>query len=141
MTSKEGDAGEAEVIKKVKCPNCGRKLMMLPRNYPMVDLQCTGCLFRAQVKTNFCKPKNEVFGAGWDIYQKVKKAGHLMPPLIINFKWQEKGSEKQAIWFYPFVPAANLRRRVLSSKARRAGYRMFNYTGVLKLPHFILYEK
>ena len=37
-----GDKGENEVIEKIKCPNCNRKLMLLPKNYPLVDVQCTG---------------------------------------------------------------------------------------------------
>ena len=42
--------GEKVVVEKVPCPNCGKRLMPLPPNYPLYDLQCTGCLFRAQVK-------------------------------------------------------------------------------------------
>src|SRR3989344_3765554 len=47
-----GDAGEIEVVNLVPCPNCGKPLMSLPKNYPLYDIQCTGCLFRAQVITN-----------------------------------------------------------------------------------------
>ena len=50
-----GDIGELEVIKLVACPNCNRKLMLLPKGYPLYDVQCTGCSFRAQVKTNQSK--------------------------------------------------------------------------------------
>lgn len=52
-----GNQGEQEVVDLVKCPNCGKDLMLLPTNYPLYDLQCTGCNFRAQVKTNRSKPK------------------------------------------------------------------------------------
>ena len=66
-----GDQGELEIVKLVSCPNCGKELMLLPPNYPLYDLQCTGCSFRAQVKTNSCKPKSVVFGAGWQIMNTV----------------------------------------------------------------------
>jgi len=46
----------------------------LPKNYPLYDVQCTGCLFRAQVKTNNSKPRLAIFGAGWDIISKVMKS-------------------------------------------------------------------
>ena len=46
-----GDFGEQEIVDKMPCPNCGKTLMLLPKNYPLFDLQCTGCSFRAQVKT------------------------------------------------------------------------------------------
>ena len=85
-----GDAGEIEVVNLVQCPNCGKPLMSLPKNYPLYDIQCTGCLFRAQVKTNNSRPKPVIFGAGWDIISKIMKSGYMIPPLITNFKWKDK---------------------------------------------------
>ena len=136
-----GDAGEREVVRLVPCPHCGKRLMELPPNYPLYDLQCTGCSFRAQVKTNHSKPKDEIFGAGWEIIEKVLKSGFMVPPLIANFKWMEGGKKRQTILFYPFVPRAHLKKRQLSSKARRANYKMFNYFRLNELPCFTLYPK
>jgi len=136
-----GESGEQEVVELVKCPNCGKKLMQLPKNYPLFDLQCTGCSFRAQVKTNNCKPKDEIFGAGWQIMEKVLKSGFLAPPLIANFKWTDAEKYHQKIFFFPFIPKSNLKTRKLSPTARRANYQMFNYVKLLSLPHFVLYEK
>ena len=135
-----GDKGEQEVINLVVCPNCSKKLMALPSNYPLYDVQCTGCSFRAQVKTNQSKPKAVVFGAGWDIMEKVLKSGFITPPIFVNFKWQHEGKNRQEIRFYPFVPKSNLRKYQLSKTARRANYKMFNYIGLDKLPHFVLYS-
>ncbi|HNY97533.1 MAG TPA: DpnI domain-containing protein [Candidatus Pacearchaeota archaeon] len=136
-----GDEGEKDIIDLVPCPNCGKKLMGLPQNYPLYDVQCTGCAFRAQVKTNASKPKAIIFGAGWDIMEKVLKSGFITPPIFVNFKWQEKGTDKQEIRFYPFVPKANLRKYQLSAQARRANYKMFNYIGIDKLPYFLVFTK
>jgi DNA-directed RNA polymerase subunit RPC12/RpoP len=138
---KAGDDGELEVCELMPCPNCQKKLMILPVGYPLYDVQCTGCSFRAQVKTNKSKPKKEIFGAGWDILEKVLKSGFMVPPLIANFKWSEKGGEKQEIIFYPFIPKENLKKRTLSAEARRANYKMFNYIGLDTLPHFTMYKK
>lgn len=136
-----GDAGELEVVMHIPCPNCGKKLMTLPKNYPLYDIQCTGCLFRAQVKTNNTKPKPVIFGAGWDIIEKVMKSGYMVPPLITNFKWKDKEGEHQEIRFYPFVPKVNLKMHQLSADARRANYKMFNYIGIDEIPFFTLYKK
>ncbi len=138
---KVGDQGEQEVIQLVPCPNCGKKLMGLPTGYPLFDVQCTGCSFRAQVKTNQSKPKKEIFGAGWQIMEKVLKSGYITPPLITNFRWSDKTGAHQEIRFYPFVPKKNLKKYRLPEHARRANYWMFNYIGLDKLPYFILYEK
>lgn len=137
---KAGDIGELEVVKKVPCPNCGKPLMQLPPNYPLYDLQCTGCSFRAQIKTNKCKPKDEIFGAGWEIMEKVLKSGFMVPPLFTNYKYQNNGVAWQTIIFYPFIPKTNLKKRQLSETARRANYKMFNYKGLFKLPNFIVYD-
>ena len=136
-----GDFGEQEVTEKVPCPNCNKALMLLPKNYPLYEVQCTGCSFRAQVKTNNGKPKPVILGAGWDIMEKVLKSGYLTPPLIANFKWTEKGEPRQEIRFYPFVPRKNLHNYKLSETARRANYKMFRYTGLDSLPYFVLYQQ
>jgi DNA-directed RNA polymerase subunit RPC12/RpoP len=142
MTSNRqaGDEGEQEVIKLVPCPNCAKKLMALPSNYPLYDVQCTGCSFRAQVKTNNNSPKDVIFGAGWQIMDKVLKSGFIVPPMIANFKWSDGKGVHQEIRFYPFVPKKNLRKYKLSPEARRANYEMFSYIGLNKLPHFIVYK-
>lgn len=136
-----GSLGEREVVELVHCPNCGKKLMLMPPNYPLYDVQCTGCNFRAQIKSANHKPCNTVRGAGWDIMEKVLKAGMLPPLLILNFKWQEKGNQHQKILFFPFVPKKHLRKYKLSETARRANYKMFNYVDMNNLPCFVLYEK
>jgi len=139
MSNKEsGSLGEKEIIDLIPCPNCGKKLMLLPEGYPLYDVQCVGCSFRAQVKTNASKPKAVVLGAGWDIMEKVLKSGFMTPPLFLNFKWEEKGVVMQEVRFYPFVPKVNLRKYQLSASARRANYRMFNYIGMDKLPYFLM---
>ncbi len=136
-----GDEGEKEVVDLIPCPNCGKELMVLPPNYPLFDVQCSGCSFRAQVKTNKSRPKASILGAGWEIMDKVLRSGFITPSLITNFKWEEAGIKKQEIRFYPFVPKKNLKKYTLSETARRANYKMFHYVGLDKLPHFVLYEK
>ncbi len=137
----QGDKGEQEVVDLVPCPNCSKQLMLLPKGYPLFDVQCTGCSFRAQVKTNAHKPTNVVFGAGWEIMDKTTKSGYLVPSLFLNFKWSEKGKQKQEIRFYPFVPKTNLRKYKLSEKAVRANYWMFNYVRMNEVPYFLVYKQ
>lgn len=136
-----GDLGEKDVVDLIPCPNCGKRLMALPPNFPMYDIQCTGCTFRAQVKTNNCKPKNIIFGAGYDIYEKVLKAGFLSPPLIVNFRWNTTDGFHQRIIFYPFVAKGNIKNYRLSPTAKRANYMMFRYEKLDKIPSVVLYEQ
>lgn len=138
---KVGDEGEKEIVDLVPCPNCGKKLMILPPNYPLYDVQCTGCNFRAQVKTNNCKCKGIILGAGWDIMDKVLKSGFITPPIFINFKWTEGGIKKQEIRFYPFVPKRNLKKRHVKIKKSGREFWMFDYIKLDKLPFFVVYKK
>lgn len=135
-----GDEGEKEVVDLIPCPNCNKELMVLPPSYPLFDVQCSGCSFRAQVKTNRSKPKATILGAGWEIVDKVLKSGFLTPPLITNFKWEEGGVGRQEIRFYPFVPKKNLQKYRLSPTARRANYWMFRYVSLDTLPYFVLHS-
>lgn len=89
------------------------------------------------MKTNNSKPKDEIFGAGWQIMEKVMKSGYSIPPLIVNFKYKNE----QEIRFYPFVKRSNLKKYKLPETAKRANYWMFNYVGLNKLPYFVLYRK
>lgn len=133
-----GDAGEQEVVNLAQCPNCESKLMLLPPSFPLYDIQCTKCLFRAQVKTSSGKPSDTIRGAGWDIYEKVLKAGHLAPPLIVNYRWTDKDGEHHEIRFYPFIAKENVQKYTLAPTARRANYRMFNYVRLNELPYIEL---
>ena len=130
-----GAEGEKEVIELIKCPNCEKELMLLPPGYPLYDIQCTGCVFRAQVKTVNSKPKSEILGAGWEIMDKVLKSGYIIPPLIVNFHWEADGKPRHEIRFYPFIPKTKLKKYQLSPTARRANYKMFRYTDLNKIPH------
>lgn len=132
-----GDFGEKEVIDLIPCPNCKKKLMSLPKNYPLVDVQCTNCVFRAQVKTIAGKPKDGILGAGWDIMYKTLKSGYLVPATFLNFKWDEH----QEIRFYPFIPRVNLHNYQLAPTAKRANYKMFLYKGMNDLPYFVVFKK
>jgi len=129
---KTGMSGESEIIHKIKCPNCGKPLIKLPPNYPLFDIQCSACSFKAQVKTSNGTTLKTVLGAGWDVMKHCTKAGMLIPPLIVNMKKLKK------ILFFPFIPKNNLNHYQLSATARRANYKMFNYRDLDKLPYFEL---
>jgi len=134
-----GDLGEKEVCTLVPCPNCKNKLVLLPPGFPLYDVQCSRCLFRAQVKTVSSKPRASILGAGWEIYEKVLKAGYLAPPIFINFKWYDKEGLHQRIHFYPFVAKGNIQKYTLPPKSSRAGYKIFRYIKLDKAPQIVFF--
>lgn len=138
-----GAQGEIDVIKRVLCPNCESRLVQLPPSFPIFDVQCSRCLFRAQVKSAKTAPKGEVFGGGWDIIAHHKRAGGLAPPLIASFSWSSKGHPQRAIFFFPFLRPHNMRSRVRSLGGAHPGYREFNYVGLFdqEVPRVLLYSQ
>lgn len=136
IRKESGDSGELEVVKLIRCPNCDKKLMLLPPNYPLYDVQCTACAFRAQIKTANKKPAKQILGAGWDILDKVLKSGFLIPPILVNYKWSEGQTHKQEIRFYPFIPKKYIRKSLRDIKSRGRKYWMFNYVDLDKLVYF-----
>lgn len=136
-----GNDGEKEVASLVPCPNCGKELMTLPESYPMVDLQCSACNFRVQVKSSSTNPykSTKVYGAGWDILEKVLKAGYLVPPVMVNYKWPKENPQQHEIRFYPFLMVKNLKPRVAYINHGKRVYNMFDYD-FKELPYFTLYK-
>ncbi|MEI7900833.1 MAG: DpnI domain-containing protein [bacterium] len=128
-TKNTGDAGEQYVVENIACPNCGKPLMKLPQNYSLADVQCTGCVFRAQVKTISSLQKYTIRGADWDIMEKVLKAGHLITPMIAHFVWKANGAEHHKAVFYPFVPRKCLCKYQFGSSAIKVNYKMCNFSG------------
>lgn len=134
-----GTDGEKEVASLILCPNCQKPLMTLPISYPLFDVQCSACNFRAQIKTSSSNPykSSKIRGAGWDIMEKVLKSGFLIPPLIVNYKWTYKGELKQEIRFFPFIMKKNLVPRVANIHGGQRIYNMFDYN-LNGLPYFKL---
>jgi hypothetical protein len=79
VTKATGDEGERFIAEHIPCPNCSKALILLPPSYPPFDVQCSGCFFRAQVKTSQRRPGGRIRGAGWKIMQHVLKAGQMVP--------------------------------------------------------------
>ncbi len=136
-----GTLGEKDVIRKVRCPNCGKKLRLLPVGFPLFDVQCVACVFRAQVKTNNGSPRNEIFGSGYTVLRHSMAIGQLIPPLIANFVWSEGRSARQLIVFYPMITKRNIRTRKRGAGGSHPGYEEFNYIGMKDAPSQVLYER
>jgi hypothetical protein len=135
---KNGDLGEIEITKKAPCPNCGKKLILLPLNSPLYDVQCEGCFFRAQIKTSLRSPHSTILGGGWDILHKVLKTGYAAPPLIVNFKCKVGKRTEPTILFFPFITKNHTEHYKLGKNHPQKGYPMFEYVKIIKLPHFRL---
>lgn len=131
-----GRAGELKVIESIVCPNCGKQLILLPESNPLYDVQCSRCIFRAQIKSKNSPPQRKINGAGWAIMEKVLKSGFLVPPMFANFYW--KGN--RVIRFYPFIPQNNLKERMIK-KGLRKDYKMFDYIRMDELPYSTPYSK
>lgn len=139
MSSSLGDEAERFVAKRIACPSCGGRLRVLPPGYPLFDVQCGSCLFRAQTKRVKEKPRSRLRGGSWSVVNLYLRTGQLLPPMLVCFDWPETSGRPGSVYFFPFVPAKNVKRRVLSSRHKSdAGRAMAEYLGMLALPHQVL---
>jgi len=137
----KGDLGEAEVARLVKCPSCSKKLVIKTTSYPLIDADCTGCRFEAQIKSFNCKPTSKFRGSGWNIMNHALRSGQLIPSLIVNFKWKDKSDKKkQEIRFYPFLSKENLLPRIANVKSHNRKHAMFDYD-LRNRHYYILYSR
>ena len=136
-----GEQAEAFVVASISCPSCGKELQMLPRGYPLFDVQCSRCLFRAQVKRVQEKPRSRLRGGSWNVVNLYLRTGHLLPPMFVCFAWPRTSPVPGVVYFFPFVPRTSVVKRVLSERhLTDAGRAMVEYQGMLDLPYGIVYE-
>jgi hypothetical protein len=144
-TSKQitGDTGEAFVASSVPCPYCDRKLELLPKNYPLFDVQCSSCLFRAQVKTSKAPISGTIAGSGWDIKESARKLGVLSPPIISVSNTRASKETQRVVQFFPFIPESHLKKKqpFKDPGHKRLKYRMFDYVRMNEVPRFVLDAK
>jgi hypothetical protein len=134
-----GSEAEKFIVDHVHCPSCESNLVLLPAGYPLYDVACTRCLLRAQVKRVLTKPRDRIRGASWDVMSHHIRTGHLVPPMFACFGWPGTASEPSTIWFFPFIPASNVTKRVLSERHQTPGRRMTEYVAMRTVPHFIVF--
>lgn len=129
-----GRRGELAVRDHVPCPRCRRAkhLTPLPTNFQCADLICKFCGFLAQVKSVTLSGEElpaRVLGAAWGPQHDQIVAGIYQPLFVAGFS---SGGRLVRIDYIPAhilaaVPTVFEPRNPLSSTAKRAGWRGFNY--------------
>lgn len=136
-----GEEAERFVVEHVVCPSCGSPLRQLPPGYPLFDVQCAACLFRAQVKRVQEQPRSRLRGGSWSVGNTYLRTGQLLPPMYVCFGWPRSQPEPTAVYFFPLVPARNVAKRVLSPRHKTdAGRAMAEYRDMLSLPHQVVVD-
>lgn len=135
-----GRKGEIAVRDHVPCPRCRRSRHLVPLtvNFQCADLICKFCGFLAQVKATKSGDGSlpmRVLGAAWRPQHEQILAGIFQPLFIAVFN---ASGRLTSIHYVPAhilqsAPAVFEPREPLSSKAKRAGWRGFNYN-LSKLP-------
>lgn len=138
-TTTAGTEAEVFVVEHVPCPSCGHRLRSLHPGFPLHDVECSRCLFRAQVKRILAPPRDRIRGASWDVLNHHLRTGQLVPPIFACFGWKRVAPAPGVIYFFPFIPASHVKRRVLSEKHATPGRKMTEYERMLELPRFVVW--
>jgi hypothetical protein len=138
--SAQGAQAERFVVQYLSCQSCGSSLRELPVGYPLFDVECVRCLFRAQVKRVKAGPRDRLRGGSFDLVSHHLKTGHLLPPLFVCFGWETGAATPGEVWFFPLVPAKNVKARILSERHSTPGRRMAEFVGMRALPHSVIWR-
>lgn len=126
-----GSKGEDLVAKKCDCPKCKRKktLRLLPPNFKCADVICDFCGYLAQIKTSsvpdVSKPPKKLLSAAWKPQEERMNAGIYFPLFLVLIAGRDR-----AIYYLSAdlqKPEIFIKRKPLSSEARRAGWQGFLY--------------
>lgn len=128
-----GEVGERLVAQNCACPKCKRSktFKRLPANFKCADLICDFCGFLAQVKActvkDTSRPPDTILGASWGPQKERMDAAIYFPLYIVALI---ADANRYAIFYLSAdlqEPEIFEPRDPLSSNARRAGWRGFNY--------------
>ncbi|HBM90432.1 MAG TPA: hypothetical protein DD400_00925 [Rhodospirillaceae bacterium] len=126
-----GELGEKLVVKRCRCPKCKRErtLRLLPKNFKCADVVCDFCGYLAQVKTSSVSditvPPKKLISAAWKPQEERMKAGIYFPLFLVLVNDRAK-----AVYYLSAdlqSPEMFIKRKPLSSTARRAGWLGFYY--------------
>lgn len=132
---KLGDFGEELIRKKFDCPKCKRPktLKKLPPNFKCADIICDFCGYLAQVKTKNVSDINnfpsKILGAAWRPQKDRMDAGIYFPLFVVL-----KNNRKHSVFYLSSdlqTEAMFIKRKPLSSSAKRAGWQGYYFDGKL----------
>jgi hypothetical protein len=132
---KLGDFGEELIKKKFDCPKCKRTktLKKLPPNFKCADIICDFCGYLAQVKTktvtDIDKFPSKILGAAWQPQKDRMDAGIYFPLFVVL-----KNKNKHSVFYLSSdlqTEAMFIKRKPLSSSAKRAGWQGYYFDGTL----------
>lgn len=135
-----GLEAERFVARRIPCPNCAGPLERLDSGYPLLDVRCTRCLLRAQVKRVKAKPRSLIRGASWGPVGVYLRTGLLLPPMFVCFDWPEGQPHPGVVHFYPLVPERSVRRRRLSQNHKTGAGRLMAEYDLGDLPLLVVFR-
>ena len=128
---KLGVWGEKLIARKCSCPKCKKEktLKTLPPNFKCADIVCDFCGYLAQVKSKNVKDINklpdQILGAAWSVQKERMDSGIYFPLYIVLVN-----EKKYSIFYLPVDYQEKeifVKRKPLSSTAKRAGWQGFYY--------------
>lgn len=136
-----GLEAEVFVVRRIMCPNCTGSLERLDGDYPLLDVRCTRCLLRAQVKRVKAKPRKLIRGASWGPVDVYLRTGLLLPPMFVCFDWPEGQRQPGVVHFYPLVPKQCVKRRRLSQNHKTDAGRLMAEYDLGSLPPLVVFRR
>ena len=136
-----GEEGELWVRQHVRCPNCAKGWFeRYPSGYPLYDVYCLRCQFRAQVRKHYLPAsRSRHVGASWEKIGASLTVGEPLPPIIYCHGWPSGAADPEEVFLYPFVPYSVVKARAIKT-GPQTGRNMTDYVGLRDVPRMLLWR-
>ena len=91
------------ILNMVPCPNCTSQLEAKPIQHEWKNVFCTNCPFACRFITVHHDPNISKFNILPEDLKKLLADKTLLPPLIIDYKWNRNNIKFEKVILFPFI--------------------------------------
>ncbi len=129
------------ILNLVPCPNCTSQLVSKPVEKQWENVFCTTCSFACRFITVHQNPDISKLHILPDNLKKILKDNTLLPPLIIDYKWNSENIKYEKVIFFPFISSKFLKEQQEYPVSLIPDEETSILFEIQNLPSIILYEQ
>ncbi len=139
--SKNNHAMDWFILNFVPCPNCKSRLEAKPVEHEWKNVFCTECAFACRFITVHHDPNISKFNILPKDLKTLLTEKTLLPPLIIDYKWNDGNMEWEKVFFFPFISSKFLEEQQQKPVSLLPDQETSVLYHVEDLPNITLYEQ
>ena len=101
------------ILNFLPCPSCNCKLQPNPELHWWNNVSCTWCDFACRFVVVPHTPADTVLSIRKKELEDILVLQKMLPPLMLHYKWESSGLQKERIVFWPYIPYRFMKERHL----------------------------